>query len=131
MCFILRILAKQNTIIKCNYNNHRFKEKMFLLNEIHIFIFVFSGNYECKLNETGGFNIFRQKSNGVLTFKVLPYIRMVPESQSYKCDKGHVLTVECSVQDPYIVQFQNKSSITGKHNHKATIFSVQCTLSSV
>lgn len=69
----------------------------------------------CKLKD--GLKVFRQ--TGTLTFKELPQIQVNPESKSYSCKTGDSVTVECSVNDPYKVQF---TGINSAGNLKTTVF---------
>ncbi|XP_040919854.1 adhesion G protein-coupled receptor F5-like isoform X2 [Toxotes jaculatrix] len=70
-----------------------------------------NGNYECKLKEK---YIFRQKSNGRISFKEKPSIQVTPLSKTVLCEVGKTVSLQCSVNEPYKVEFKDTSAGRGE-----------------
>ncbi|XP_040919857.1 adhesion G-protein coupled receptor F1-like [Toxotes jaculatrix] len=70
-----------------------------------------NGNYECKLKDK---YIFRQKSNGLISFKEKPSIKVTPLSKTVLCEVGKTVSLQCSVNKPYKVEFKDTSAGRGE-----------------
>ncbi|XP_008302526.1 probable G-protein coupled receptor 110 [Stegastes partitus] len=62
-----------------------------------------NGLYECRLERPDG-SIFRQRSNGDFNLRETPQIQLTPVRQNVQCG-GRDVTLQCSVNSPYEVEF--------------------------
>ncbi|XP_047194142.1 adhesion G protein-coupled receptor F5-like [Hippoglossus stenolepis] len=63
-----------------------------------------NGNYECRLEER---HLFRQKSDTSFSYKDTPLVRVSPVKQRVKCEVGKSVSLTCSVNSPYEVEFKD------------------------
>ncbi|XP_042245463.1 adhesion G protein-coupled receptor F5-like isoform X2 [Thunnus maccoyii] len=80
-----------------------------------------NGRYECKLKK--GNLAFRQKSKGTFTVKETPVIQVKPIRRKVKCKVDDKVSLQCSVQSPYKVKFQDTPDTGSRRNitHNFTI----------
>ncbi|XP_061750997.1 adhesion G protein-coupled receptor F5 isoform X2 [Nerophis ophidion] len=71
------------------------------------FFFTDNGIYECRLTDTQA--IFRQRSP-IFMLNETPRIQVRPLETSILCQVGQTVSLACSVQDPYIVEFDAATS---------------------
>ncbi|XP_034436689.1 adhesion G protein-coupled receptor F5-like [Hippoglossus hippoglossus] len=63
-----------------------------------------NGSYECRLTER---HLFRQKSDTFFSYKDTPLVRVSPVKQRVKCEVGKRVSLTCSVNSPYEVEFKD------------------------
>ncbi|XP_061560660.1 adhesion G-protein coupled receptor F1-like isoform X2 [Phycodurus eques] len=85
-----------------------------------------NGRYQCQLFDQN--SSFRQDSNEILSLLETPTIQMVPLQNTILCDVGQQVSLECTVQDPYQVEFKDiPNAETGPAiRHLITITQADC-----
>ncbi|XP_061610518.1 adhesion G-protein coupled receptor F1-like [Phyllopteryx taeniolatus] len=85
-----------------------------------------NGRYQCQLFDQN--SSFRQDSNEMFSLSETPTIQMVPLQNTILCDVGQQVSLECTVQDPYQVEFKDiPNAETGPAiRHLITITQADC-----
>ncbi|XP_061668988.1 adhesion G protein-coupled receptor F4-like isoform X2 [Syngnathoides biaculeatus] len=68
------------------------------------YFFTDEGRYQCQQFDQN--SSFRQDSDDTFRFLETPTIQMAPLQNNILCEVGQQVSLECSVQDPYQVEFQ-------------------------
>ncbi|XP_061610579.1 adhesion G-protein coupled receptor F1-like isoform X2 [Phyllopteryx taeniolatus] len=90
------------------------------------YFFTDNGRYQCQLFDEE--SSFRQDSNGRFNRLETPTIQTVPLQNTILCEVGQQVSLQCSVQDPYQLEFRGISnSETGPAiQHQVTITQADC-----